>query len=423
MHSPDVEFDTQLYSVSFDKAKWREVGYARFIRTMSDIDIQTETPAASGDAAGFVHKSFTDILSYGIVAGLFYEDYIVDDNVQGESGDISDKIEPWWEQKSPVKWMVYPWNKSGSLNNDFNRPADAGIPSAILKKKVISNLRFARSTWEEDASPLEEDSSFYSGFEPKLFSSNETTLLRFGDNNYMGNIDTVLSPDEGEGQYFAFNGTDEVFDNFKHTNIKTQFTDPIRYKTFGTNFDSDNLDVNYGLWEYSGLLWYCVTGDKLFGDRYLDICVKRGDVRMKYKSTPHLAFQALIGWTHIDDTAFFDELPIVEVRNPDTDTRFGGTSDDALKENIWVPCGEPVLLEEGKDATVWFSYGDTYYQRYDCLKTYPFTFEDPNQIVEIGSFMLETHVNIDGRYDRNRGQLSNINMSPQNFNLINPVYS
>ena len=37
--------------------------------------------------------------------------------------------------------------------------------------------------------------------------------------------------------------------------------------------------------------------------------------------------------------------------------------------------------------------------------------------------MVETRVNIDGRYDKNRGQLSNLNMTPQNFNLINPVYS
>jgi len=37
--------------------------------------------------------------------------------------------------------------------------------------------------------------------------------------------------------------------------------------------------------------------------------------------------------------------------------------------------------------------------------------------------MLETYVNIDGRYDRNRGQINNTNMSPQNFNLLNPVYS
>ena len=43
--------------------------------------------------------------------------------------------------------------------------------------------------------------------------------------------------------------------------------------------------------------------------------------------------------------------------------------------------------------------------------------------MEIGSFMVETRVNIDGRYDRNRGLISNLNMSPQNFNLINNIYT
>jgi len=37
--------------------------------------------------------------------------------------------------------------------------------------------------------------------------------------------------------------------------------------------------------------------------------------------------------------------------------------------------------------------------------------------------MVETRVNLDGRYDRNRGQTSNITMSPTNFNLMNNVYS
>ena len=118
-------------------------------------------------------------------------------------------------------------------------------------------------------------------------------------------------------------------------------------------------------------------------------------------------------------------LPIIEItQSVDPDTVFGGRSGDAFRENTWVPCGEPVPFSRtDQSITFEYSYGDTYFQRYDCLKTYPFTREDTNQVVEIGSFMLETHVNIDGRYDRNRGQLNNLNMSPQNFNLINPVYS
>jgi hypothetical protein len=37
--------------------------------------------------------------------------------------------------------------------------------------------------------------------------------------------------------------------------------------------------------------------------------------------------------------------------------------------------------------------------------------------------MVETHVNLEGRYDRNRGQINNTNMSTINFNLMNPAYT
>lgn len=115
----------------------------------------------------------------------------------------------------------------------------------------------------------------------------------------------------------------------------------------------------------------------------------------------------------------------------DTDSedyvKFGGKSEEALSQNLWLPACEAIELPEKTNAdttiTVPFKYGDTWYSRYDCLKTYPYTQEDQNQIIEIGSFMCETRVNIDGRYDRNRGQYSNLNMSPQNFNLMNEIYS
>lgn len=101
------------------------------------------------------------------------------------------------------------------------------------------------------------------------------------------------------------------------------------------------------------------------------------------------------------------------------DNMFGGDTEEALKSNSWIPAGPSVSL----DSPIEFRYGDTYYQRYDCLKTYAFTTEDENSVVEIASFMCESRTNLDGRYDRNRGQISNLNMSPTNFNLMNPIYS
>lgn len=107
----------------------------------------------------------------------------------------------------------------------------------------------------------------------------------------------------------------------------------------------------------------------------------------------------------------------------DIENPFGGNSEEALQNNTWIPAGDPIDLDANQNTHVEFKYGDTWYQRYDCLKTYPFTREDENQIVEIASFMCDTRINIDGRYDRNRGLKSNLSISPQNFNLINKAYS
>jgi hypothetical protein len=39
-------------------------------------------------------------------------------------------------------WMVYPWHRSGSLNNDASRPTDKGTRTSVLSKKTIANLKF-----------------------------------------------------------------------------------------------------------------------------------------------------------------------------------------------------------------------------------------------------------------------------------------
>lgn len=83
---------------------------------------------------------------------------------------------------------------------------------------------------------------------------------------------------------------------------------------------------------------------------------------------------------------------------------------------------DELFMSDAKDVLSW-TIGDTYYQRFDTLKTYAYSDKDENSIVDITSFMVETRVNIDGRYDRNRGQDSNLQMSPTNFNLLNDVYS
>lgn len=410
LHSPDIEFDDHLAGLDFVDSYHRSVGTVTFTNTFSDIDIQMETPTASNGGGGYQHKGFVKSGAAGIVSGLFYDDYIIDD--KGNSG----KFNAWTSEKSPVKWVVYPWNRTGSLNNDINRPADAGTRTALLKKKVISNLRYATTLLDNTVNPTASSISYT----PQVFNSDQLSIVKVGSNVYQGNVDTLLSPNNTDGMYFAFNST-----SLGNADISTPFTNSTWWKTFNRKDDSAD---GQGLWKWDSSKSRWERVHDAIGDNNPPLAVQREHIRMKYKSSPHLVLSVSSSVTANTNAS----LPIIEIiRNglgKDADkphyrsTMFGGTSEDALKANVWVPCGEPVTLTQG-GTTVYYSYGDTYYQRWDCLKTYPFTPDDINQIVEIGSFMLETRINIDGRYDRNRGQSSNLNMTPQNFNLLNPVYT
>ena len=417
LHTPDAVFNEDFWNYDFTGNKCKKVGNISFQGTLSDIDIQTETPTASISGNGFVHPILStsgNNSSFGIISGVFYDDFVVDDH--------NSVYEPYIHERSSVKWLVYAWNKSGSLNNDFNRAEGAGTRTAVLKKKVISNLRYAITEWDS----ISEETEVISDFTPTLFSSDQLNLLKLGAYSYLGNIDTLLTPEKADGMYFAFNDDGDA-SNVKKRDVVTELTEDILWKTYSTTDDTTTGNAtDEGLWKYVNNTWGRVNTD--IGDKLINLVQSKESVRMKYKSTPHLIIDG-------ESIQYETGLPVVEVQIPgDTssssyrNTMFGGKRPDAFKENVWLPCGEPVSLAENNNtakSTILFSYsyGDTYYQRWDCLKTYAFTPEDINQVVEIGSFMLETYVNIDGRYDRNRGQLSNLNMSPQNFNLLNPVYS
>lgn len=398
-HSPDIEFDDALSVMDYHGFKGVYVGDATFTKTLSDIDIQTETPTISSEGGGFIHKSFVDDGTFGIISGLFYDDYSLDDYNSTTIGKET-------RTHSSFKWMVYLWNKIGSLNNDFTRPANIGNQSAKLKKKVISNLRYAKSTVYNHFEPIDFLET------PQLFSSDECTILKLAnDIIYQGNIDTMLVPDYSDGMYFAYNSAE-----FNSDGVETPFNYSVSWKTFSYSESEANGEGMYR-WNFNNA-WERKQSE--IGNEFSDLALKKESVRIKYKSTPHLVFRGTPGRFTWGD----ESLPVFDIRksNVQTDLLFGGQTKDAFRENVWLPCGNSVpILTTGTKFE--YSYGDTYYQRWDCLKTYAFTKEDINQVVEIGSFVLETHVNIDGRYDRNRGQINNLNMSPQNFNLINPVYS
>lgn len=432
MHSPDIEFDDSFSFLESTDLKLRIVGLINFTASIGDIDIQTSSPTINvSDSTGFLHKTLgvknkSASAGRSLVSGLFYKDYLVDEDKNGE------KYEAFTGQDYEFSFLIYPWHRSGSLNNDTIRPEGRGTRSAVLKQKKISNLKFSDyNTWLDSSKywkAYEKGNTLKPGItQVQLFNSDEVSLIKIPvpansttpTMNYYGNVDTLLPTAEKYGVIF----TTGARDSGKSTFYDTSFTTPEEYEE-GIGKEDNSLRFT------------------------------KDPVRMKYKSSPHLVFalnyESIVNsqvvlpsvnnlnrvdeqfyinglyWSkntlmpsqeNIEATCDYPYLFLAELYRDkeDINNAFG-----ELESCQWLPAGESVSLDE---SNIKYTYGDTWYQRYDCLKTYPFTQEDENQIVEIASFMCETRTNIDGRYDRNRGQVSNLNMSPRNFNLLNPVYS
>lgn len=435
-HSPDLELEDTNINYSLTSARLYTVGYTNLSQTFGDIDIQTSTPTIGSLGSGFKHRAIKTHGYSALISGNFYEDNLVwvtklkDD----ESTPIYERLRDEGEDdRGPVLWPVFMWHRKGSLNNDVNRDNQ----SAKLLKKIISNYRNSTFTHYEK----EIQRSFV---DMQVFNSNEASqIIKVNGKVYQGCVDTVLAPSKETGFYFVGEPLRD-----KLSNWVPSFEDVPITKTFQKDIlDPDSNDWVYILQHRKNDAWiidpyaynhpYNLSGWESMGNNYDDLGKKspgvaffKDVVPIKYKSTPHIAIQlatsptdtgTLSGWL---DNKGWGALCVAEIRidyNPAI--LYGGTSNDALQAATWIPCGPIVQLVQDKDATIEFKWGDTYFQKHECLKTYPYTTEDINQVIEIGSFYLESRVNVSGRYDRNRGLTSNLHVSPQNFNLINPVYS
>lgn len=403
IHSPEITFDTFCNSLDFTGYELQNVGKLEFEKTYGDIDIQTSTPAINSTSAGFIHKSIVTEGNAALISGLFYNDFLVDDV------DNGDKYRYWIDEKFPIYFPVYMWHRKASLNNDVER---ANRSAQILKKK-ISNYRVGKFP------EYSKDFTTYDVDDMDLFSSDELTIIKLDGKVYMGNIEDGVLPTENSPIYICGN---------PYESDKTKFDEDAN---FGGNVkyrlclnDPKNSDSKNGLEELKlkagGYSWERINS--AVGNYTKGLCQNRDIVNIKYKSTPHIVVYSEKGFY---DSKFKDALRMVEIVKPyKEDTFMGGNTDNVLQSHTWIPCG-PVenINKDTTQLTLKYKWGDTYFQQYECLKTYPFTNEDINQVIEIASFVCETRVNIDGRYDRNRGMTSNLNVSPTNFNLFNTVYS
>lgn len=472
-HSPDIEFDNEVRSIDTSGLKLRIVGMVPLTAFASDIDIQTSTPVnnfydSSELPAGFYKEPIgaENDFSY---AGLGVH---LGDSHFGWRGLISGAF--WFDELTAYKkdtgntkhlttgFVVYPWHRNGSLNN--TKYATDGYRSAMLDKKKMSNMRYSYKSVYLDSGNIwnayASGSSIRTGISGvAVFDSNEVSLVRLPaqensgltDINYYGNVDKLLTisriGDKKDGYPIMTTGVQSAETN-AHTlfssgymQVDSKFTDqitgtdPVRikykstphavlalnYTTSGAQRILPNIkDGDYNdTWSVNAQNSGAPSGQHMYWD-------KSGSAKSVSQDTiitgaPRGPIPAVSSIQH-------GWLWLGELYNDNVQNRFGGQTEEAFENNTWLPCGDPISLVDTNNGvkssiTIRWEEGDTYFQRYDHIKTYPFTLEDQNAVTDIVSFMCETRVNIDGRYDRNRGQTSNFSITPENFNLMNDVYS
>lgn len=426
LNSPDMEFDTEVQSLSKSGLKMRVIGMIPLTAGASYHSITTSTNMlplnydedgskvsltyGTGESDSMIlHNNVAQYASRRLVSDYLWNDAMV----RTKNGKVK-------TDENAADYLVYPWQRQGSLTTDTRNGDEA---CSVLQTKKESTMLFSQNTkYFSNAVSFENisvDMPLTENAQVMLYRlkrQSETT----SEVSYYPNVEQALINING---YKIQDKDGKTLNNSYYKNLKTYAPVSMKYLSTTHAVIALNANINTDTGDYTDnvipLMPYGKSGTDSVGqftnpDETTASKTFWGDnVQFKQSSID------------VGDKNEYDFLWLAEIYK-DVENRFGGSSEDALKASRWTVGGESITLDDtNKDGTITLKWtvGDTYYQRYDCLKTYPMSDEDVNQVVEILSFMVETRVNIDGRYDRNRGQIDNTVMSPKNFNLLNQVYS
>lgn len=482
-HSPDIEFDTSVQNIDTSNLKLRIVGIIPMTANASDIDIQTSTPPNAVDRQGFYKEivGSENMSVQGIknlISGAYWFDKATDLN-QGV-GDYTQSffVYAWHRNGSLNNQGPTVINESG-ITGIRSAMLDK---KKISNLKFSAFTHYFSKPWEAYISG---DKNHTGITQVNIFNSNEQTLIRIpepensdlGELNYYGNVDKVISPSIVNEKYTITKKLNigEITQEFNKkdgypiivtgqggisTDSHKLFTStvfPLKFLDISSvNSSTDAVRMKYKSTPHAvfALNWTkdkkqivlpTIMEEKDSDSWTVNQVLNNTDINTHFFWNPKAKYvsdssnvsdsiyQDVIDYRVTQLNNIYSFLYLAELYRTDVTNRFGGTTEEAFENNQWLPAGESVSLISGYNqngepiplqaASVNYEEGDTFLQRYDCLKTYPSTLEDQNSITEIVSFMCETRVNIDGRYDRNRGQLNNLSISPENFNKVNQVYN
>lgn len=318
------------------------------------------------------------------------------------------------------QYFIYPWHKEGSVigweGRSFDADEDPSTDFAHLNSKIEANLRYAAPT------------KFFAAWVPNsiqrridMFDENASGFpILYGGKSvgmYAGNYDSSVVSSNRIG-YPIYLIKDNLATSSKSEIIGQQ---PVSYMN-----STQSVRIAYRSTPHAVIgLGKRENKDVLLPKIYSEDEVNLGDLSDKVfpwlKDTSYsydYVQDSISGFSETEKRPYWF---IGELYREPSGYEYGGISDDAVSKNTFVPSSRVLQLDAITDLEG--LEGDTYYQRWDCIKTYPYAEGYTNSIVDIASVMVESHINLAGRYDRRRGILENVTTSPTNTGMINKAYT
>ena len=445
LDSPEISYE----AAAFDEVdmKFRIVGAAKLSSVITDYTVdatQSSVPGASLDNelfSGTIYSRNENI--NGLTSWPLWKEYGLDLRYEYDKPEYNvtnHRADDYTLGNQIIRYWLYLWQRSGSISgynfgDEEQKKKVAG--TSELNRKVIANLRYSYSTTYLATRPDVDSTN------PRIRLVNELPgAYSIGDSGtneyYTGQVQMLLGM-PGNKKYPIIYSDGRPDDTSKSIGAESALA-----------YLSSNAPVllEYASGAHALIRLPSTTATNTYAQRILPYFYHASTSIPTASGTTS---GALLPWRDDDKTYAVSQANISPTANHANatavtendqylfigelyqtygtganDTRYGGTSKAAISNNRFIAAGPLYRISDMSSSTggvVYGNQGDTYFQRWDDLRIKPFSNDSDNNVIDIVSVMLETHINLDGRTDKQRGIPQVASIDTTTFGQINPAYS
>lgn len=447
LHSADIEFNPDFASLDLSDVSYRRIGYWKFDSCKSDFRMTLKDTPAYASMQGPLNISEDT----RIMCGPLYADLIV--RFTGKKQyyiDSTDETSDDPVVKSQTQFMVYPWQHTGSLTNATETSLGGTLDTKLIT--TFSNYTYTAYTDDELASTSVSLNSKFSlddiwasvkcRYIPSVAGvsySLQNSVM--GDVIYQGSVSRTLTTLNYYPSAFAYNygyKASHAIESFSEYLQDSHITVPGTDITEESYTDSDyssTSSINYQTLLTSAQYLKKMSDDD--ADYPKKVSVTNKAISMKYKTPPHVVMsyyrynssittlagiklstpqeaQAIGSSTTSKETNGY--IPVVYLKHTATANQNAFMASSAAVVPLLAAVSNGIKVPKAQ-------WGDAWLCPYECIKCYPYTSSDENQILDVATGDLFSYINTYGRYDVNCNGLFNVALTPDSCNLINTVYS